>query len=101
MYDIKGFQPLFVFVVQGAVDVLDPPVVRDVVPRGAGVKVDDGVVAGLHHRFQLAYQVEQGLVEIKVSVEKPFAYDHYHGAVVLVYASHVNAVGGLDFRQVH
>ena len=55
VYHVKGFQTLLVFVAQSAINMLDPPVVRDIVASCPGVEIHHCVIAA--DGFQFANQI--------------------------------------------
>lgn len=100
MDHVEGLESLLVIVAEGAVDVLDPPVMRDVVAGRSGVEIDDRVVSGLYDRTKLTQQVKNGFVEIKVRIHEPLADDHHHWSVVFIHARHINAIGSLYLTKI-
>ena len=61
-------------------------------PTSSGVKIHNCVISSLYNRSQDSYQVEYGLVEIKIGITEPFANDNHDGSTMFVHSSYVNAV---------
>jgi len=100
MNDVKGLQPFFVLIAERVIDIFDPPIMRDIIAGGTGVKVNDSIVPTIHHWPQFSNQVEDDLVEVEVGVQKPFTYDYHYGSVVFVHAGHIDAVSSLHLAEV-
>ena len=65
---------------------------RPFLPTSSGVKVHNCVISSLYNRSQDSYQVEYGLVEIKIGITEPFANDNHDGSTMFVHSCYVNAV---------
>ena len=61
-------------------------------PTSSSVKIHNCVISSLYNRSQDSYQIEYGLLEIKIGITKPFANDNHDGSTMFVHSSYVNAV---------